>query len=661
MKNIYKIIVILLISLLVVSCKPQNSTNNKAIVEFNVELPENTSLEDNIYIMGSFSHEKMKDWDPSDESGKAVRNGNIASFILEYDKEKLPITIEYKWTRGSSNTVEASNNGEERLNRTLTINTDISINDKVIAWNDDIFDFEAPIISIPLYENNEVILNIGDEFVLPNILAIDNIDGDISEQVEINNSEILPLYNESLEKYVFNFIGNYNVIYSVSDLSNNKATLILKITVVDNVAPVITTNPNYENNRVILNTGDSFVLPSITAIDNVDGILTEKIIIDDSEISMFYSTFFRRYILSEAGEFNLSFKVSDLSNNETVLSIKIIVIDTVAPVITTNPTYSNNRVLLTIGTEFKLPEVTANDNVDGNISEQVELDDSEIEAYYIEELDAYIFIDEGEFNLIFFVEDEANNYAELIITIIIIASGSEIIFEGYYESLNGLSGNDLVDELYIILNNTGTYETTTYGEARYIMEESDIWVGYNEEYMYLIYSDSLRKAASTNFAFDGYGIPNWQGTETTWNREHVWAKSLFLGGNADPNNNGRGIGADMHNLRAADTNVNSSRGNNKFINQVYVQTTYGFGNFSSMWYPGDHHRGDVARILFYMDIRWGNLTDLTMIGDLNTLIAWHEADPVDEFEIHRNNVIFNYQKNRNPFIDYPELVEMIYN
>ncbi len=138
----------------------------------------------------------------------------------------------------------------------------------------------------------------------------------------------------------------------------------------------------------------------------------------------------------------------------------------------------------------------------------------------------------------------------------------------------------------------------------------------------------------------------------------MWAKSLLGEGGYDPGNSTKGIDADLHNLRAADTTVNSTRGNNKFINQVY--NANGFGNYSSHWYPGDHHRGDVARILFYMDIRWGDLTDLTKIGYLSTLIQWHISDPVDDFEIHRNNVIFGYQHNRNPFIDHPELVHAIY-
>jgi hypothetical protein len=53
-------------------------------------------------------------------------------------------------------------------------------------------------------------------------------------------------------------------------------------------------------------------------------------------------------------------------------------------------------------------------------------------------------------------------------------------------------------------------------------------------------------------------------------------------------------------------------------------------------------------------------TNINLIGNLETFIKWHEEDPVDEFEIQRNQVIYAYQRNRNPFIDYPELVSIFY-
>ena len=67
--------------------------------------------------------------------------------------------------------------------------------------------------------------------------------------------------------------------------------------------------------------------------------------------------------------------------------------------------------------------------------------------------------------------------------------------------------------------------------------------------------------------------------------------------------------------------------------------------------------GDVARIVLYMHVAWNYQIN---VGNLNMFLSWHEQDPVSEFEIQRNNRIYEYQNNRNPFIDYPEFVQDIW-
>ncbi|CDR31368.1 Extracellular ribonuclease precursor [Acholeplasma oculi] len=318
---------------------------------------------------------------------------------------------------------------------------------------------------------------------------------------------------------------------------------------------------------------------------------------------------------------------------------------------------SSNPVQISVGGSWTLPTVTAEDDVDG--VRIVNKDLSNIASFYDANSSSYIFNQIGTYQITFTADDESGNEANLTLTINVVEGTT---YSGYYQSLNGVANNQLVDVLYTLLNDTGQYPTTTYGQARYYLEEADAWHGFNTDYAYLIYTDTLKGAAGSGFPDEGYALALWNynndNVASTWNREHVWAKSLFGAGNYEPGDSTRGIDADLHNLRAADTNVNSARGNNLFINQVYNDD--GFGNYSSKWYPGDHHRGDVARILFYMDIRWGSMTDLALIGDLQTLIAWHLADPVDQFELTRNEIIYGYQKNRNPFIDHPELVQRIY-
>ena len=152
------------------------------------------------------------------------------------------------------------------------------------------------------------------------------------------------------------------------------------------------------------------------------------------------------------------------------------------------------------------------------------------------------------------------------------------------------------------------------------------------------------------------GVNENGGGSTDWNREHVYPKSL-----ANPNLGTSGPGADAHSLRPCDAAMNSNRSNKKFVD--------GSGNAQSIsggWYPGDEWKGDVARMMLYMYVRYGNqcLPKNATIGDTNStdsnmidlLLEWNVEDPVSDFEKNRNDVIATKQGNRNPFIDNPYLV-----
>lgn len=157
-----------------------------------------------------------------------------------------------------------------------------------------------------------------------------------------------------------------------------------------------------------------------------------------------------------------------------------------------------------------------------------------------------------------------------------------------------------------------------------------------------------------------------------WNREHIYPQSRggFTNGtsdtpdginvwepsNANMLNHGH---ADAHHLRAEDGPENSSRNNKDFGLTDYN----GFAGNAGSW------KGDVARAVFYMCVRYnglnvvnGNPPDSTVgqLGDLATLLQWNVNDPADDFEMNRNNYIYTWQQNRNPFIDYPYLADYIW-
>ena len=205
-------------------------------------------------------------------------------------------------------------------------------------------------------------------------------------------------------------------------------------------------------------------------------------------------------------------------------------------------------------------------------------------------------------------------------------------------------------------------------------------------------------------------IKEWDSHDTGTNREHVWCQSR--GFKATSGAKGP-AGTDIHHLISGDAYVNKSVHNNTPYG--YVLTPSGQGNLESTannkvgtalyqssqdessghkaFEPADEFKGDIARAIFYMAARYNNYagastlkptlfeanltlanyltsdgdhedsspTHAVAMGKLSDLLEWNVIDPVDEYEIHRNDLIYrNYQGNRNPFIDFPEWAEVIW-
>ncbi|GGF73282.1 ExeM/NucH family extracellular endonuclease [Alteromonas lipolytica] len=156
-----------------------------------------------------------------------------------------------------------------------------------------------------------------------------------------------------------------------------------------------------------------------------------------------------------------------------------------------------------------------------------------------------------------------------------------------------------------------------------------------------------------------------------WNREHVWPNSHGFGSQSYE------AYTDIHHLRPEDVTVNGSRGNLDFDysdNPLAEAPANRIDNDS--FEPRDTVKGDVARMMLYMDVRYegsgsDNTPDLVLVdrttsagdaelGKLCTLLAWHNGDPVDASEEQRAATIYEYQGNRNPFVDHPEWVDLLY-
>jgi len=231
---------------------------------------------------------------------------------------------------------------------------------------------------------------------------------------------------------------------------------------------------------------------------------------------------------------------------------------------------------------------------------------------------------------------------------------------GYYNSLDELSDTALRQALQDIIAEEGVVRAQTYTDVIDILKEAD-QNPENSNQVWLVYLEQGRAKLDFQTTSNNVG---------TWNREHTFPRSrggfdsieedevgdgidIFWNTTADSLRHGN---SDAHALRAVDGPENSSRGN-----QFYGEYNGPSGTLGGF-------KGDAARSVFYMAVRYNGLEIVNgfpegltgQFGDLATLLDWHRNDPPDDFEMNRNNVVYQWQFNRNPFIDQPDLVEYIW-
>ena len=221
-----------------------------------------------------------------------------------------------------------------------------------------------------------------------------------------------------------------------------------------------------------------------------------------------------------------------------------------------------------------------------------------------------------------------------------------------YSNLMSLSSDTLKTTLRTLMSSTHS-NVTSYADCKNYSDNTDCE---NEDgrvsLLYTAYSATMN---------------DWISGSTGWNREHVWPQSLGGFGTSR-------AGSDLHHIRPDDNKTNGTRGNNKFGevsngSAVTGSSTVGSltGGYVGGGYmePHDNVKGDVARICLYVMVRWGgeytqcsNIT--TVFQSVDVLLAWCALDPVDTWEMGRNEVVQKIQGNRNVFIDYPELAWKLY-
>ncbi|WP_299671791.1 endonuclease [uncultured Polaribacter sp.] len=248
--------------------------------------------------------------------------------------------------------------------------------------------------------------------------------------------------------------------------------------------------------------------------------------------------------------------------------------------------------------------------------------------------------------------------------------------ESYYNDVDlNLTGIALKDALATKIANTHT---------NFLTYTPDVWIAskvtdvnpVNPNEVLLIYGYENGSDQSLDNDRER-GINDNGGSQSNWNREHVFARSL-----GNPNLGTVGPGADAHHLRPSDASRNSSRSNRKFGRGSGISgfSTLDFHNGNdgpntAAWYPGDEWKGDVARMMMYMYLRYGNVCLPTAVGVgsadntpddmIDLFLVWNVEDPVSDFEkvrntYHENTANSAAQGNRNPFIDNPFLATRIW-
>ncbi len=210
---------------------------------------------------------------------------------------------------------------------------------------------------------------------------------------------------------------------------------------------------------------------------------------------------------------------------------------------------------------------------------------------------------------------------------------------------------------------TSTHNNISYARVWDVLKESDLDLT-NRSNVVLVYGYNDSDETLTNDRTRGKTL-NGGGT-SQWNREHVYPKSQ-----GRPDLGETGPGSDAHHLRPADPTFNGQRGNRAF-GESTNSTGFAGVNTDGSFFPGEEWKGDVARMIMYMYMRYDERCNPKRVG-IDTLITysqiddmidlfikWHEEDPVSALEIQRNDVVARFQGNRNPFIDKPEYVSKVW-
>jgi endonuclease I len=240
----------------------------------------------------------------------------------------------------------------------------------------------------------------------------------------------------------------------------------------------------------------------------------------------------------------------------------------------------------------------------------------------------------------------------------------------YYSTIDfNQTGNNLKNQLTTLITNTHTtnlpYTATGTTDTWDALYQTDLNPTNNNNVLLVYGWDDTDTDLTNDLNRDKTFSCHTSSCNGLWVREHVFPRSL-----GTPNLGFEFAGADAHHLRSIDSNRNNSRSNRKFEEGSGIDMSY--ITIAGNWYPGNQWKGDIARMIMYMYVRYptqclpnnvgvGSTSYSTFADMPNVFLDWNAQDPVSQYEINRNNILNTIQGNRNPFIDNPYLATIIWN
>ncbi len=340
------------------------------------------------------------------------------------------------------------------------------------------------------------------------------------------------------------------------------------------------------------------------------------------------------------GEDTFTYKLCDQNSNCSTATVTITVIDAGSPVAENDEASTVTSVAITISNLAANDDITDEATIssvdDSASSGTVSLNSNGSVTY----TPAGGFKGQDSFTYSLCDDDEEATCSTATVTVSVlepVAFNIPAELKEYYKDLPITTDEDL--NFDFVSNHTKENHTTilSYGQRHDFLYNADADLD-NSDNVILMYTGESRYYEEYTSGSNPY-------SPQTFNTEHVFPQSKLSTEDAV---------TDLHHLRSTDADINSLRSNYPFVDG---SGTYKLVNEDS-WFPGDEWKGDVARMILYLNVRYGE--EFVKVGGLDLMLKWNKEDPVSVFEVQRNNVIYAAQGNRNIFIDNPYIATLIW-